>query len=165
MEDKRQLISILETNLARQLGWIQAADGRVSLVLPLSTAMLGLIAALIPKNICQWEVLPIAFAVISSCLLLLSILFVVFASFPKTTGPEGSLIFFGGISMNSLNEYKSKIQSLTEDKYINDLVEQCHRNAEIVSKKYHWVKKSLICIFLSLPFWLVSIFLLYSLGN
>lgn len=165
MEDKRQLISILETNLARQLGWVQAADGRVSLVLPLSTAMLGLIAALVPKDICQWEVLPISFAVLSSCLLILSLIFVVFASFPRTTGPEGSLIFFAGISSNSLSEYKDKIQSLTEDGYINDLVEQSHRNAEIVTKKYYWVKKSLTCIFLSLPLWLVSIFLLYSLGN
>lgn len=155
----------LETNLSKQLSWIQAADTRAGFILPISISMLGVIAAVMPKNTCSWEVIPICFAILASIILILSLIFVAFASFPRTTGPEGSLIFFGGIASVKLEEYTTRINSFTSEEYRDDLIAQCHRNAQIAERKYFWVKKSMICIFMSLLPWAAAIFMLFNLGK
>ena len=120
---------------------------------------------LIPKDICLWVFVPILLSFITGILLVLSLFFIAFASFPRTTGPEGSNIFFGAIASKELSDFKVQILKQTEEEYIEDLIDQCHRNAQIADRKYFWVKKSIICIFLSMPFWTVSVFLLFSLGK
>lgn len=165
MENKEFTNSDLETTLARQLSWIQAADTRVGFILPLATSMLGVIAVLIPKDTCNWELLPVAFALAASLSLTVSLIFIAFTSFPRATGPEGSLIFFGGIASLKLTEYQTKINQLSLEGYRSDLIAQCHRNAQIAERKYFWVKKSMTCIFISLLPWAVAIFMLFGLGK
>lgn len=165
MENPDFTNSDLETVLARQLSWIQAADTRAGFILPLATSLLGVIAALTPKDMCSWEFTPIVFAVAASVFLIISLICVACASFPRTTGPEGSLIFFGGIASLKLDEYQSKINDLTVGDYRCDLIAQCHRNAQIADRKYIWVKRSLLCIFIALLPWVLAIFELISLGK
>lgn len=165
MKNKQRLESILETNLSRLLGWIQAADSRVGLILPLTTGMLGVIAAVVPKDMCAWTFVPIFSAGIASFLLVLSLVFIALASFPRTKGPEESMIFFGGIASVKLEKYDEKMKALSSEEYISDLIAQCHRNAQIAERKYHWVKRSITCIFVSLLPWTAAIFMLYSVGK
>ncbi len=165
MDNSEFTNSDLETVLARQIAWIQTADTRAGFILPLATSMLGVIVALIPKDTCAWELWPLFFALSASLLLALSLLFVAFASFPRTTGPEGSLIFFGGIASLDLENYKKKVNELTAMKYRDDLIAQCHRNGQIADKKYYWVKQSMRLVFLSLPFWALAVFMLFNLGK
>lgn len=154
-------IDYFEKTLARQLAWIQAADTRLSLVLPLSTAMLGTLAVLTPAAD-SW---PISVALLSSCaviLLILSIVFCACAAFPRTYGPKGSMIFFGGIAQRKTDQYQSDAKSLSEEDYVDDLARQCHANAQIADTKYNWVKRGLACLFLATLPWALSVYFLYA---
>lgn len=155
-------IDYLEKELLRLLAWIQAADTRIVFVLPLSTAMLGMLAALAPK-IGGWEILSVLMVSFSIIFLVISISCLAFATFPRTDGPKGSMIFFTGISSKNSQQFREEVESFTEDKYIQDLSDQCHINAIIAETKFTWIKRSLIFLFLSSPPWFISVYLLYGI--
>ena len=161
MDNQLDTIAVLESELTRLLEWVRAAESRLALILPLSTAMLGAIALLAPR-ISSW---PVFSAIVSSFavfFLVLSIVFAAIASFPRTTGPKGSLIFFGGIAALDLEQFSSATNCLTRDEYVSDLIKQCHRNAQIAQRKYAWVQRSMACLFVSSGPWVISLFELYS---
>ena len=154
-------IDYLEKELSRLLEWIKSADTRISLILPLSTAMLGAIAALAP-NESAWTVgsgISVAF---TTFFLLSSIFSVAMASFPRTNGPKGSLIFFSGINSKELDQFRANVDSMSEDSYKNDLINQCHINAQIAETKFFWIKKSIMFLFASSIPWFFSIYYLYG---
>lgn len=161
--EHRDLMHFLETNLTRQLQWIGAADSKVTFGFTLSTAMLGLLAAVSPKSAACWTVAPAIFASFAAALGLSSLLFLSFASFPRTHGPKSSLIYFEGIVQRDHDQFKDAIKSLTQEAYVDDLASQCHRNAEIAARKFLWVQCALVCLYVSVPPWAVAIYLLYSI--
>ena len=151
---------VLEKELDRLLQWVRAAESRLALVLPLSTAMLAALAVFIPesfdKSVSSYIAAPIAFLFLA-----LSILFCALATFPRTSGPKGSLIYFGGIESLEIDKYSTSVKSLSNDDYIDDLIGQCHRNAQIAAKKYGWIQKSMACLFLAVVPWAIALFSLY----
>ena len=151
----------METELARLLDWVRAAESRLALVLPLSTAMLGALAVLAPAA-SEWTVVAGIATAFAAFFLVLSIAFAALASFPRTTGPKGSLIYFVGITARDLAQYESEIKSLTSESYLDDLIRQCHRNAQIADRKYTWVQRSMACLFIAALPWVISLFILYS---
>jgi hypothetical protein len=161
MTEEETTISRAESELDRLLGWERAAESRLALVLPLSTAMLGALAVLAPPagKWTVWGGVAVAFALV---FLLLSIAFAACASFPRTTGPKGSLIYFGGITTKELPQYEAAIKSLTREAYLDDLISQCHRNAQIAERKYAWVQRSMACLFFAALPWGLALFILYS---
>lgn len=154
-------ISRAEAELSRLLDWVRAAESRLKLILPLSTAMLGALAVLSPAAT-KWTVSGGIAASFAAFLLLLSILFAALASFPRTTGPKGSLIYFTGITSREISQYESEFKSMTSDSYLVDLIRQCHRNAQIAEQKYAWVQRSMACLLLSALPWVLALFILYS---
>lgn len=54
-EPSEGVILRTETELDRLLGWVRAAESRLALILPLSTAMLGTLAVLLPSA-SKWTV-------------------------------------------------------------------------------------------------------------
>ena len=121
-------IKILETELDRLLQWVRAAESRLALVLPLATAMLGALAVSVPAAF-QWTKLSAIAASFAAFFLVLSIGFAAVATFPRTHGPKGSLIYFGGIDSMEREQFAESSKTVTEDEYIDDLAAQCHRNA------------------------------------
>lgn len=154
-------VTRIEAELARLLDWVRAAESRLALVLPLSTAMLGALAVLAPAA-SKWTVVAAIAAAFAAFFLVLSIAFAAFASFPRTTGPTGSLIYFGGITSRDLTQYGSEVKSMTPDQYIDDLIGQCYRNAQIAERKYTWIQRSMACLFIAALPWVISLFILYS---
>ena len=152
-----------EKALERLLTWINAADSRVRLVLPLSTAMLGALAVLAPAQD-KWTVCAGILTSISGILLFLSIVFTACASFPRTTGPLGSTIYFGGIVSRELEQYKMVIGEQSDDQYLDDLLCQCHRNAQVAERKFNWVQKAMMSLFLATLPWLLAIATMYAQG-
>ena len=161
MDNQLDIIELLETELARLLEWVRAAESRLAFILPLSTVMLGALAVLAPR-ISSWSVYSAIVSSFAVFFLVFSIIFAAIASFPRTIGPKGSLIYFGGIVALDLEQFSSAIDSLTRDKYESDLIKQCHRNAQIAQRKYTWVQRSMACLFISSAPWAISLFLLYS---
>lgn len=154
------LIVWTEVELARLLEWIRVGETRLALVLPLSTAMLGALAVLAPTA-SKWTVVSGIAASFAMFFLVLSIIFSACASFPRTTGPKGSLIYFGEISNRNLEQYKNAVNSMTAESYLEDLICQCHRNAQIAERKYTWVQRSMTCLFLAALPWFIALFILY----
>lgn len=164
MNSKMLKVDQMENLLNRQLAWIAAADSRLSLVLPLSTAMLGALAVYAPKA-SMWNLasgIPAAFAIFFLCL---SILFCALASFPRTKGTKGSVIFFEGINARSAEQYHSTMISLKESDYLNDLIQQCHINAAIASTKFTWVKRGMSSLFASVIPWAYAIYRFYGISD
>ncbi|MGH7381286.1 MAG: Pycsar system effector family protein [Candidatus Methylomirabilales bacterium] len=159
--DEQETIRVLEANLSRLLGWIVAAESRLSTVLAIDTAMLGVLAAMTPSP-AAWNVAPAIFASLSALLLGASLLFLSFASFPRTSGPGGSLVYFGGIATHEPDQYQRLVSEMTANQYIQDLAHQCHRNAEIADKKFKWIKWAMASLLLSLIPWALSVYLLYT---
>lgn len=160
-EKLEEKISRSEIELQRLLDWVQASESRIALVLPLSTAMVGAIAVLAPSAT-KWTVLGAVFTSIAIILLLLSIAFSALSAFPRTSGPKGSLIFFGGITTRDLIQYRDALKSRTSDDYLDDLISQCHRNAQIAERKFSWAQRSMASLFLAALPWLISLSILYT---
>lgn len=161
MNEEETAISRAEAQLDRLLGWVRAAESRLALVLPLSTAMLGALAVLVPP-VTKWTVVGGIAAAFAAVLLLLSVIFSACASFPRTTGPKGSILYFGGVAARDLLQYQKAVKSATTEAYLDDLLAQCHRNAQIAERKYAWVQRSMACLFLAALPWGLSLFILYS---
>jgi hypothetical protein len=149
-----------EKILSLQLEWVKAADGKVTPLFAINIAMLGLIVALM-KALTTWTIAAAIFSALCLIPLTLSIVFLVFAMFPRLGGPKGSYIFFGGITKKAENTYIEEVKSLNDDKLEDDFLSQAYRNAEIAEAKYHNIKLSFIFSFASAPFWLITIYLLY----
>ncbi|MBL7128792.1 MAG: hypothetical protein ISS16_07380 [Ignavibacteria bacterium] len=154
-------INYLEKELERLLTWIQAADNRLALILPLSTAMLGALAVMVPKFE-NWSILSAILSSFSVFFLILSLIFSACSSFPRTTGTKGSLIFFSGINSLDVTQFCKSVINLDEEKYKEDLINQCHINAKIAENKFKWIQRAMICLFISSLPWASSIFILYS---
>ena len=157
-------IENLQYILDKQLAWISAADSRLSLVLPLSTAMLGALAvyATGPSSWTLIAGIPAAFAIF---FLSLSIIFCTCASFPRTDGTKGSLIFFDGITSRDLSQFKSLVKSTQKADLLEDLSEQCHINAQIASAKFTWVKRGMASLLTAMLPWSFSIYQFYGMNN
>ncbi len=155
-------VDYLEKELARLLAWVQTADTRVALVLPLSTAMLGALAVLAPA-MDKWNIASAITTSFAMLLLSFSICCLAFASFPRTNGPRGSLIFFSGINEKELEQYRTSVNAMDEDSYTNDLINQCHINSRIAERKFMWVKRSLLSLFTSSIPWVLSVYMLYGI--
>ncbi len=158
-------IRFLETNLGRQLSWIGAADSRSALAFALNTGMLGVLAAISPKQATAWAVAPAVFASFAVVFALGSLVCLTFASFPRVDGPRGSLVFFGGIAQRTAEQFKEAVNVLSDESYVDDLANQCHRNAEIANRKFSWVQRAFVCLYLAVPPWGLAIFLLYNVGE
>lgn len=157
--DLTRRIALLEGSLARQLGWIAAADAKTGFVFAVATAMLGLLASAAPKY-GDWTVLGVTLTAIAATLLLASLACVTAAVFPRTDGPKLSLIFFGGIAERDVDQFRSDAQNASEETYEEDLVQQCHINAQIATVKYHWVKWASILLAVSVVPWLAAAYIL-----
>lgn len=155
-------IRFLESNLMRQLAWIVAADKKASFVFAVNTAMLGVLAAICPVNIESWESASGVFASVTALLSLFCFGYLVASAFPRTSGPERSLIFFGRIAGLTADQYHNGVGELDDARYIRDLSDQTHRNAQIACRKYGLVQRASLFLFLAVPNWLLTILLLYS---
>ena len=155
-------VTFLEGSLGRQLRWIAAADSKASFVFAIDTAMLGLLAAVAPKSGAAWAVAPAIFASFAAAFGLATLLFLSIASFPRTKGPKSSLIYFAGIAQRDGDQFEKAVSEISRESYATDLAAQCHRNAEIANRKFAWVQRSLVCLYLSVLPWGVAVFLLYN---
>jgi hypothetical protein len=149
-----------ESLLERIIGWIGAADSKIGAVFALDISMLGVLAALLP-NPDSWSITAAIFSSLATIGLLSSLVFLSLSSFPRTTGPKSSLLFFGSIAAREVHSYLKEMKELSDVHYLDDLLKQCHRNAEIAQTKYYWIQRSLWAMYLSAAPWLIAIYVLY----
>jgi hypothetical protein len=152
----------LERTLERLLQWISSADGKVAPILAITTSMLGFIAAWAPRSE-QWTIGIVFLFLLALVPLFISLVSLFFVTFPRTEGPEGSLIYFEGIKKRKKGEYIKEALARQESAYSTDLAEQCHRNAEIASAKFTALRVAMFTLFFAIAPWLILVWRLYQL--
>ncbi len=115
-----------------------------------------------PRSAASWTIASALCASFAAVLGVASVIFLSFASFPRTEGPKGSLIYFGGIAQRAADQFRQTMLDLTTEAYLEDLAAQCHRNAEIATRKFAWVQRAMICLYLSVVPWALALWLLYN---
>jgi Family of unknown function (DUF5706) len=152
---------ILEVNVSRQIEAIRSADIKIALLVPTTTAMLGVLAAMLREQ--PGNPLHLVSAGLCSLPLFAAFGLMAIGVFPRLrrTGKR-SLLFFGDIAAREPAEAESALMSLAPAAYLADLAAQCHANACIARTKHQCVRRAYFAFLLALPFWLVTIWLLNS---
>jgi hypothetical protein len=150
-------VRIAESNLSRLLDWIGRIDAKSSVVLGISTAMLGALAGLAPKPQ-LWTTHISLLAVLGMFCPIASLFFVYFVNYPQTKGPATSFNFFGGIARRSFREYNEAFMKLSATEHLSDVLEQCHRNAEIVSSKFSSLKWAYRALMIGVIPWMICLY-------
>lgn len=153
-------IDFLEKTLARLLDWINKVDTKITLIMAIDIAMLGILFSEAP-SVSDYSTVLIICLVFSTITIFISLLFLLFSTFPITRGPDDSMIYFGKIVNKTLEEYESDLGAYQEENYIEDLIQQCHRNAEIANRKYKLLQRSLRALFVCIIPWLISLYLIF----
>lgn len=96
--EQKDRIALLEANLARQLQWISWSDTKSGFIFTLAAAMVGLLAAVAPDKAAEWSTAQTVSASFAVAAFAAALLFLSLASFPRTGGPKGSMVYCGGIS-------------------------------------------------------------------
>lgn len=139
----RNRIELTELNLQRKLDWISRSDTRIAFTASIAVAMLGVLASA-SALITKWENHYYLVFALAFLFLFGSLLFVYFSQFPKTKSVNSSLIYFGTIANLKVDDFNKKVRATTEDEYLDDLLSQTHRNAEILRWKFNHLRTSLI---------------------
>lgn len=155
--DEDERIRIAESNLSRLLDWVGRIDAKSSVVLGINTAMLGALAALAPSPH-LWTIHTTLLATLGTLFQIASLCFVYFVNYPQTKGPATSLNFFGGIANRSFREYNDAFMKLSASDHLSDVLEQCHRNAEIVSRKFSALKWAYRTLLIGVIPWMVCLY-------
>ena len=161
METRRR-IDFMEQSLARLLQMNANADSKLSIIVAIDTSMLFIEAVLTQRGASApgWV---FASAALAAVCLLLSLLSLSFSALPRTSRTKSSVIFFGSIAANDKGTFATLVKDLTEDQYLDDLISQCHRNAQIASVKYTWIQRAQGAWFASILPWLLTVYGIYRI--
>lgn len=152
-------VSAVERTLDILLRWIGRFDAKAAFVFGIGTAMLGVLAPVSSLT----EVQPLetyALVLTSGIVVSASLLLTYLATFPQIKGPSRSLLFFWTIARYSRDEYRETVLRRTPTEYLADLISQCHRNAEILRKKFERLRLSYILLFFGVILWTISLYVL-----
>jgi hypothetical protein len=157
--DFRNHREMLEANLSRQIEAIRAADIKIALLVPTTTAMLGVLAALLRERpLDPWQLL---WACLCAAPLVAAFALMASGVIPRLRGnPARSLLFFGDLASQPQSEATEALVSVSAQAYLTDLAAQCHATASIAQAKHRSVRRAYLAFLIALPSWLVTIWLL-----
>ncbi len=154
--------------------WVNNADTKVSFALAFSSAVLGLIfynAGSKPKALVDFELAystntisafnwcSIALLVVMySCfVLVLGCFFLALKGRITNNSKRKSMLFFGSIASQSLNDYKSRFFSIDSMDLEKDIAEQIYINSEICNYKFKWYNRGLLLLLIATLLLVVSL--------
>lgn len=152
----QERLEAAEKTLDRLLDWVGRSDTKFSVVLGVDTGMLGFLATSAPA---RPNLAAVIIAAASALLLALSLFFVYRGLYPRTKGPSGSLAYFGSIANVEREDLKASFLDRPVEDHLDDVLDQIHRNSEIVSLKFKALRWSYRCLLLSTIFWTVALYL------
>lgn len=130
-------------NLNNIQDWIKAADTKFSILLGVVAVLFGLtteVFKILPYAAENTFSVKIFFAVLFWVVYVLSSLSTVIIClsglFSRMKTPKtNSMLYFGNIANQELNEYKFNMLATTEEEKLDDLLNQIHINSRIAEKK------------------------------
>ena len=121
----------------------------------IDTGMLGILSIVVP-----FKAASASFAgVLAATLLGLSMIFVILCNYPRLKSPTDSLFYFGTISRMNRGEFHEAFSSLDDESLLNDLLDQCHRNSEIVQIKMRNLQRAYATLAIAIVPWVAALLL------
>lgn len=148
--------------LERNLAWIAAADAKVAIIVTINIAMLGGLAGTFGCSDSHRNYLAYLSCVVAVVLSCSGVFSAAMAMFPRTDGPEKSLLFSVPVARMNLPDYQAALKDCSDELLLEDWAGQVHRNAEIAKIKFEWVRLAMIWSFLSFPAWVIAISVMLS---
>ncbi len=153
----REQLEAAEKRLDRLLDWVGRSDTKFSIVLGVDTGMLGFLATSAPSG--TVPVAAIIFAALSVLLLVASLVFIYRGTYPRTKGPSRSLVYFGSIAEEDLRDLKQRFLACGKEDHLDDVLEQVHRNSEILNIKFTELQKAYRCLLVAVIPWAITLYL------
>ena len=138
------------------LSFFPRVDGKLSVVLGLDVAMLGVISTRAPDiaTLTAWMwAATLAFL----CLCVGSLIFLYRGSFPQLNGGSSSLVYFREIAKRREVDFVGGFEAMSADELASDILCQAWRNAAILSQKFDALKISYRLMALSALPWVVAL--------
>jgi hypothetical protein len=147
--------------LERNLSWIAASEVKTGAIVAIDTGMLGSLASNFSS---AGSPAHTAWVIFSSLVAVTCLSFGVFccamAVVPRLAGPKSSFIFFGAIIKQQPADYVEAFKAASLDDLLDDCLAQIHRNAEIASAKFAWVRAAMCWSFSAILPWVGALTLL-----
>ena len=159
----QEKLVLAEKNLEILVEWVGRFDNKIPIVLGINSGMLGMLVTFAPplKN---WTPGLFLLSIISVLGIGIGFVFFYFSSYPRTKGPKESLYYFGSIADKNNSEYQQAFLKRNAEEHLIDILEQCHRNSEIITEKFWCLKGAYISLILSLFFSTMTVYLFRSLS-
>jgi hypothetical protein len=158
LDTESERLAYAQWVLERNLQWVGAAEVKTGVVITLDVAMLGaLAAAFTDKTLAAHTVWANLLSIVAGTCLFISLYCAKMSFFPRTDGPETSFVFFGRIVNLRCPDYSNAFLRANRTAFLNDLLDQIHRNAEIACDKFRWVKSAMGWSFASIVPWVSAI--------
>jgi hypothetical protein len=144
--------------LERNLHWVSAAEVKTGVIVTLNIAMLGgLAAAFTGKPLADHSAWANLLSIAAAICLLASLFCAAMSLLPRTDGPKTSFVFFGKIAADTRPDYADAFNRADQPAFLQDLLDQIHRNAEIACAKFRWVRNAMSWSFGTVILWTPAI--------
>lgn len=151
-----------EKSLAQMIDWIGRHDSRSAGLMGITVAMMGALSAATP-SLKQWTpVFMLALALTASGFGMV-LYQLMRGQIPRLRSGKPSIGFFGTIAAMPQDEFRKRFTEMTEEEYLEDLLNQCYVNARILRSKFRCLKRGLITLLLTALPWTWAISLAKSL--
>lgn len=149
--------------MERNLQWIAASDVKTAVIVTVSTGMLGALAATFSATpvSCHGFLANLSTIVAAGCLAF-AIFCAAMTVFPRISGPSTSNIFAVAIAKQSLLEYSDKFKKASDEELLADCLAQIHRNADIATQKFSWVRAGITSGLFGIFPWVLALAALYN---
>lgn len=153
--DEKQLIEITKDNLARVLGFFPRVDTIMSLLLATNLGLLAVLGANTPpaKELDGYATFAVVFVLLAT----ITFIHLYKCAFPRLDGGHTSLIYFREVANKTELKYQEAFKEMTEDDYLNDMLEQVWRNSKILTEKFNHIRWAFTFLLISLIFWLPAL--------
>lgn len=150
-------LAVANAALDRNLSWIRSADAKLPPVFAVDAAMLGVLGLRLP-HIDQLSWIVVVTWGLAAAMLVMSLVFLGLVAFPRLTGPKESIVFFGTAAQMLEERYVERlVKSPSNQELLEDTARQAFRNAEIAAAKYLSLRRAMMALFASVPFWLFAL--------
>jgi hypothetical protein len=151
-------LEVAEKRLDRLLDWVSRSDTKFSVVLGVDAGMLGFLATSAPPG--AVSVTTTVVAALAAALLVASLIFIYRGTYPRTKGPGGSLVHFGSVAGEDLEDFKARFRACDARGHLDDVLGQVHRNAEILDRKFAELQRAYRCLLAAVIPWAIALYLL-----
>jgi hypothetical protein len=158
MSDEAERLQVAQWILERNLQWIGAAEVKTGVIVALDTAMFGAVAAAFSATEAAertaWSNL---LSIVAAACLLAALFCAAMSVLPRTDGPPSSFVFFGTIVKRTAPDYVDAFRRADSSAFLQDCLDQIHRNAEIACDKFRWVRNATMWSFGAVLPWVAAI--------